>query len=146
MSEVHAHARIVVIAVLGLLVLAQAAGAKELQPGDLLVCDASTCVPIVDPLVVDALARMDYAAPAPRQVHAPKKGKPYVFLRFENQYITGIVATDHLDRFLSYGVNMNQFGANRWYAVPPLVAAALRRLTWGMHPLHLNRSALSRSR
>jgi hypothetical protein len=141
----HVRALIPVIVALGLPVMPHGASAKDLQPGDLLVCDATTCVPITDQPLLHALARMDYGTPAPRQVHAPRKGKPYLFLRFENRYITGIVATDHLDRFLSYGVNMNQFGADRWYAVPPLAAAALRRLTWGMHPLHLDWSALSRS-
>jgi hypothetical protein len=135
-----------VIALLSLVLLPQAAGAKSLQPGDVLVCDATTCIPIMDQRVVDGLAHMYYGSRAPVRVHAPKLGKPYVYLRFRNQYITGIVATDHLDRFLSYGVNSSQFGADSWYAVPPAAAAGLRRLTWGMHPLHVNWSALSRSR
>jgi hypothetical protein len=100
----------------------------------------------MDQRIIDALDRMYYGTPAPVRVHAPKMGEPSIFLRFSNQYTTGIVATDHLDRFLTYGVNMSQFGADRWYAVPPVAAAGLRRLTWGMRPLHVNWPALSRSR
>jgi hypothetical protein len=67
-------------------------------------------------------------------------------LRFSNGYVTGIVATRRLDRFLSYGVHLERFGRNSWYAVPPRLSAELRRLTAGLRPLRVTRAALARSR
>ena len=46
-------------------------------------------------------------------------GAPSFELRFDNDYVTGIVATARLDRFLSYGVNTGRFEAGRWYRVYP---------------------------
>ncbi len=67
-------------------------------------------------------------------------------LRFDNDYVTGIVATTRLDRFLSYGVNIGRFDAGRWYRVYPKAARELRRLTVGLRPMRLTRAALARSR
>jgi hypothetical protein len=42
--------------------------------------------------------------------------------------VTGIVAGSRFTHFLSFGVNLGQFAARTWYAVPAAVAAELRRL------------------
>ena len=73
-------------------------------------------------------------------------GAPSFELRFDNDYVTGIVATPRLDRFLSYGVNTGRFDAGRWYRVYPKAARELRRLTVGLRPVRLTRAALARSR
>jgi hypothetical protein len=67
-------------------------------------------------------------------------------LRFRNGYVTGIVATRRLDRFLSYGVYLERFARDKWYAVPYQVSSELRRLTVGLRPLRLTQGALAKSR
>ena len=109
---------------LGMLVAASAllflpsASAKDFGPGDLRVCNATRCVPIVKRNVLPHLGSFYYSGPAPAHLRAPALGTPYYELRFRNNYVTGIVATRQLDRFLSYGVHLERFDANIWYAVP----------------------------
>jgi hypothetical protein len=66
-------------------------------------------------------------------------------LRFRNGYVTGIIATRRLDRFLSYGVNLDRFARKTWYAAPRRLAEELRRLATGLRALRLTRAALTRS-
>src|SRR4029450_393750 len=105
------------------------ASAKDFGPGDLRVCNATRCVPIVKRNVLPLLGSFYYSGPVPAHLRAPALGTPYYQLRFRNNYVTGIVATRELDRFLSYGVHLERFDANIWYAVPPRLAAGLRRWT-----------------
>ena len=122
------------------------AGAKDFGPGDLRVCNATRCVPIVKRQVLPQVGSFYYSGPAPAHLRAPALGTPYYELRFRNGYVTGIVATGQLDRFLSYGVHLERFDANTWYAVPRKLSAELRRLTAGMPPLRVTRAALAKSR
>jgi len=78
--------------------------------------------------------------------HALRSGCPYYELRFRNGYVTGIVATQRLDRFLTYGVHDQRFARDTWYRVPRGVSAELRRLTQALRPLRLTRAALAKSR
>jgi hypothetical protein len=121
------------------------ARAKDFGPGDLRVCNATRCVPIVKPDVVSQLGPFYYSGPAPAHLRAPALGTPYYQLRFRNNYVTGIVATRQLDRFLSYGVHLERFDANIWYAVPRRLSAELQRLTVGMRPLRVSQAALAKS-
>jgi hypothetical protein len=66
-------------------------------------------------------------------------------LRFRNGYVTGIVATRRLDRFLTYGVIDQRFARDTWYAVPRKLSEEFRRLTVVLHPLRLTRAALAKS-
>ena len=134
-----------VVAAMALLVL-PAATAKDFKPGDLRICNATRCVPIVNRAVLPQLGSFYYGGPAPARVRAPAIGAPYYELRFRNGYVTGIVATARLDRFLSYGVYVERFARNRWYAVPRRMSAELRRLAVGLGPLRVSRAALARSR
>jgi hypothetical protein len=134
-----------VVAAMALLVL-PAATAKDFKPGDLRICNATRCVPIVNRAVLPQLGSFYYGGPAPARVRAPAIAAPYYELRFRNGYVTGIVATARLDRFLSYGVYVERFARNRWYAVPRRMSAELRRLAVGLGPLRVSRAALARSR
>ena len=122
-----------------------AASAKDFGPGDLRVCNATRCVPIVKPGVLPLLGSFYYSGPAPAHLRVPARGTPYYELRFRNNYVTGIVSTRQLDRFLSYGVHLERFDANIWYAVPRRLSAELRRLTVGMRPLRVTPGALAKS-
>jgi hypothetical protein len=139
-------------ALLGALIAASAllflpsASAKDFGPGDLRVCNASRCVPIVKRDVLPFLGSFYYSGPAPAHLRAPALGAPYYELRFRNNYVTGIVATRQLDRFLSYGVHLERFRVDQWYAVARRLSAELQRLTTGLRPLRVTQAALARSR
>ena len=122
------------------------ASAKDLRPGDVRVCNATRCVPILNRSVLPQLTSFYYSGPAPARVRRPALGTPYYELRSRNGYVTGIVGTRRLDRFLTYGVHDQRFAADTWYAVPRRVSAEIRRLTRALRPLRLDRAALARSR
>ena len=93
-------------AVAALLVL-PAASAKNFGPGDLRVCNKTRCVAIVDRLVLSQLSSFYYGTSRLAHATPPVLGVPYYQLRFRNGYATGIISTKRLDRFLSYGVNLD---------------------------------------
>ena len=118
--------------------------AESLQ--ELRVCNGTRCVAIVKADTVKRLGPFYYSGPALAHMSQPPLGTPYYQLRFRNNYVTGIVATRQLDRFLSYGVHLERFARDTWYAVPPKLSAELRRLTAGLRPLRVTRGALAKSR
>jgi hypothetical protein len=134
-----------VVAATALLVL-PSASAKDFRPGDVRVCNATRCVAIVNRAVQPQLASFYYSGPPPTRVRRPDLGTPYYELRYRNGYVTGIVATRRLGRFLTYGVHDQRFAADTWYAVPRPVSAELRRVSAVLQPLRLSRAALARSR
>jgi len=131
-------ALVALVAAIALLVV-PGAGAKNFKPGDLRLCNAKRCVVITNRTVLDHLADFYYGSSTLVNARRPLAGTPYYQLRFRNGYVTGIVATSRLSRFLSYGVNVGRFARGRWYGVPPRVSAELRRLSAGLRPLHLKR-------
>jgi hypothetical protein len=139
--------RVLLLALLAAALLAlPSASAKDFGPGDLRVCNGTRCIAIVKADAVKRLGPFYYSGPALTHVSAPTLGTPYYQLRFRNNYVTGIVAGRQLDRFLSYGVHLERFARDTWYAVPAKLSAELRRLTAGMRPLRVTRAALARSR
>jgi hypothetical protein len=132
---------------LAMLLVAPAAASKEFEPGDLRICNAKRCVPVMNRPALTALGVFYYIGtkPPPRAPRA-HVGAPSFELRFDNGYVTGIVATVNLDRFLSYGVNLGRFDRGRWYRVPPKAARELQRLTASLRPIPLTRASLARSR
>jgi hypothetical protein len=141
-------ARCIVAALLAAAALAvtPAATGKDFDPGDLRVCNAHRCVPIVNRAVLPLLGAFYYGPRGPRVAPRPRLGAPAFELRFTNGYVTGIVAAARLDRFLSYGVNLGHFRRGTWYRTPARLASELRKLTAGMKPLRVTRAALARSR
>jgi hypothetical protein len=121
------------------------ASAKNFGPGDVRVCNATRCVGIVKPNVLPLLGSFYYSGPPLAHLRTPALGTAYYELRFRNNYATGIVATGQLDRFLSYGVHLERFKADQWYAVPRPLSAELRRLTTSLRPLHVTQAALAKS-
>lgn len=136
---------LVALVAVSMLLVLPSASAKDFGPGDIRVCNATRCVPIVKRDVVSQLGPFYYSGPALARVRKPALGAPYYELRFPNNYVTGIVATGRLDRFLSYGVHLERFAANTWYAVPRKLSAELRRLTAELRPLRVTRAALAKS-
>jgi hypothetical protein len=134
------------LAIASALLVVPSASAKQFDPGDLRVCNATHCVPIMDRNVLPLLGAFYYSGPALVHVRRPALGAPYYELRFRNDYVTGIVATGRLDRFLSYGVHLERFARDAWYAVPRRLSTELRRLTAGLRPFGVTRAALAKSR
>jgi hypothetical protein len=105
------------------------ASAKDFRPGDLRMCGKTRCVAIVNGAVLPVVGAFYYTGPCPARVETPKLGASYYELRFRNGYVTGIVATQRLDRFLTHGVHDGRFARDIWYAVPRKLSRELRQLT-----------------
>jgi hypothetical protein len=130
------------------LLLSQAAGArtmKQFRPGDVRACGLHHCVSIRSQRVLDVLANFYYGRPAPARTPAPKKRSVYFKLVYRDGYVTGIAAGSRFTHFLSFGVNLGQFAARTWYAVPVPVAAELRLLASRLSAGRLPKDILSRS-
>lgn len=129
------------------LLSAPGATAKDFGPGDLRICNAHACIPVVRRQVLPLLGRFYYSSRFhPRKIARAHLGARMFRLEFRNGYVTGIVATRRLDRFLSYGVDLGRFRRGTWYRLPPRFAAELRRLATRLRPLRLTRAAVKRSR
>jgi hypothetical protein len=123
-----------------------AASAKDFHPGDVRVCNARRCVAIVNLRVVPQLASFYGRGTQLDRVARPPLRTPYYELRFRSGYVTGIVATGRLDRFLSYGVNLERFRAGVWYRVPKRLAFRLQCLGARLAPLRVTKATLAKSR
>jgi hypothetical protein len=148
MSDFRGMKRSVVLAAVCLAVAASAANAttmKEFRPGDVRACGVDRCIAIRSQRVLDALARFYYGSPAPTRASVPAKRAPYLRLVYRDGYVTGVAVGTRFTRFLSFGVNLGQFAARRWYAVPGPVAADLRRLGTNISTARLPKNILSRS-
>ena len=106
------------LVVLSALVALPAASAKDFQPGDLSVCNSTRCVAVVNREVLPLLGSFYYGRTTLARVRRPRLRTSYYQLRFRNGYVTGIIATQPLDRFLSYSLNLGRFARNRWYRAP----------------------------
>lgn len=135
---------LILLAACALLVPASVS-AKDFKPGDLRVCNKTRCVAIVKRAVLPNLGSFYFTGPCPARLRVPRLGAPYYELRLRNGYVTGIVATSQLSRFLSYGVNEQRFAQDTWYAIPQSLSRELRRLTSGLRPLRVTRAALEKS-
>jgi hypothetical protein len=122
------------------------AAAKDFRPGDLRLCGMKGCVAVVDQAALDSVSTFYYGDGRPARIARPALNVSYYELRFRNAYVTGIVATGRLNRFLSYGVNTGRFARGTWYRVPAPVAAALRAAAAPLPPLRLTAAALRKSR
>jgi hypothetical protein len=122
------------------------AAAKGIGPGDISVCDGRRCVPVMDRGAATAAGALLYLSRQPRVAPSPRLGARSFQLRFGNGYVTGIVGSARLDRFLSYGVVLGRFRRGSWYRVPAPLARELRRLTVGLTPRPITRGSLDRSR
>jgi hypothetical protein len=133
---------VILLALLG----ASSAAGKEFEPGDLRLCDGERCVPVMKRAPLHALAVLYYTGPRPDVVERPGWGAPAYELRYRNGYVTGVVGTAALDRFLSFGVHLGHFRRGAWHRVPPGAARELRRLAAALEPLRVTPAMVRRSR
>jgi hypothetical protein len=126
--------------------LAPVAQAKEFKPGDIRICAAKQCLPLNDRDALNALSAFYYSSKQiPRPKAAPASTARYVELRFPNGYVTGIAAGHRYDHFLSYGVNLGQFKARTWYAIPARASVAIKALATRLRTRPLPTNVLSNS-
>jgi hypothetical protein len=132
--------------VVAALVALPAASAKDFKPGDVRICNSDHCRAVVNNKVLALLAAFYYRRRSPpARVARPQFGQPYYELRYRNGYVTGIVATQRLDRFLSYGVFLGRFTRYRWYEIPAAASREFRRLAVGLRPMRLSSAAIAKS-
>jgi hypothetical protein len=124
----RSHFAFGLLVVVSVLMLPQAASAKQFRPGDVRACGVHRCVAIRSQRVLDTLAKFYYGRPSPTRTVAPSKRSLYLRLAYPDGYVTGIAAGSRFTHFLSFGVNLGQFAARTWYVVPGPVAAELRLL------------------
>ena len=93
-SGVRSRCLIASFVTLAMLLVAPAAASKGFEPGDLRICNAKRCVPIMSRPALTALGVFYYIGTKPPS-RAPRAhvGAPSFELRFDNGYVTGIVAT-----------------------------------------------------
>lgn len=106
------------------LACATGATAKDFEPGDRRACGATRCVTLTDRALLKALSGLLCGGPRPPAIHSPGLGAPAFELRYRDGYAAGIVASAILDRFLSYGVNLDRFPRGRWYRSEPAPPAS----------------------
>ena len=110
------------------------ASAKEIGPGELMICGATQCRTVNE---AGALSRLLWGSSRVVRARTPRVGSPIFQLRFEERP-AGAVITATAIRV--HGLNCGRFRRGRWYLLP----AALRGLTAGMQPKRL-RAAVPRS-
>ena len=114
-----------------------AATAKPFQPGGLLVCGKTRCVPIMDKQLLRLLTSYYWGPMRMTPTRRVRNGAPGFELRFGNDYASAIVARRGLDRFRAYGFMCDRFVRGKWYLFPRRAAAALRKLSAGLRPLRV---------
>jgi hypothetical protein len=117
-----------------------AATAKDLAPGDLRVCGAKRCLPIMDREVLRTLSSFYWGGGSPVVAHAPRANTPALALRFRNGYAAGLVGGTRLDRALVYGLNCGRFRRGTWYRLPARAARGVRELAASVTPLRVTAS------
>ena len=108
------------------LLVVPSASAKDFGPGDLRVCNAKRCVPIVEARRAAAARRLLLQRPGAltRRPGSRRSERRTTSCASGTATPRGIVATRQLDRFLSYGVHLERFARDQWYGSPPLRGGA----------------------
>jgi hypothetical protein len=122
------------------------AAAKGFGPGDLVICDARRCAPVMDRTAAEAASSLIFTGRQPRAVPAPRLGARSFELRYRTGYVLGMVGGPRLGRFLSFGVVLERFHRGSWYQVPPTLARELRVLTSGLRAAPITPRSLGRAR
>ena len=121
----------VLAAVLAAIALsATAASAKEIRPGDLLVCGAWHCRSVTQPVQARAFASFLWGPGRVVRAPTPRVGSSVFQLRFTDGFVVGVMTGTAIRL---NGVNCGRFRRGRWYVLP----RALRGLAAGLEPKRL---------
>jgi hypothetical protein len=112
------------------LVLSAAASAKEIRPGELMICGAEQCRTVTQPTQARAFSALLWGDGTVARAPTPRVGSPVFQLRFRDGS-AGAIITANAIRVA--GLNCGRFQRGKWYRLP----RALRGLTRGLEPRRL---------
>jgi hypothetical protein len=128
--------RILGVIVASGLVAAAGAAAKEIPPGELMVCGATQCRVVTD-AQSRAFSDLLWGNRPVRRAPTPRVGAPIYQLRFKNGPVGAIITATSIR---VHGLHCGRFRRGKWYRLP----ASLRGLTARLAPKSL-RSSVPRS-
>jgi hypothetical protein len=114
------------------LVVCTWASAKEIRPGDLLVCGAQHCRTVKDPRQAQAFSSLLWGDRPVVRAPTPPVGSPVFQLRFADGPVGAII---NATAIRVAGLNCGRFQRGKWYRLPRV----LRGLTPGLEPRQLKR-------
>jgi hypothetical protein len=114
------------IAVLGL-VFCVTTSAKEIRPGELLICGAKHCHTVRDPATANAFAELLWGNEPIVRAPTPRVGSPVFQLRFKDGLRAGLI---NATAIRVNGLYCGRFRRGRWYRLP----RSLRGLGVGLEP------------
>jgi hypothetical protein len=119
----------IALVVAGLVVCATGS-AKEIRPGELLICGAKHCRTVMDPAQARAFTALLWGqSPIPR-APTPRVGSPVYRLRTVEGPLGAII---NATAIRVHGLNCGRFQRGKWYRLP----ARLRVLGAGLEPRRL---------
>ena len=127
------------LAVVAALTGTSAAGAKDLEPGDLRLCGARRCAAIEDREALRGLSGFYWGRSRPVRAPALRPRAPLFQLRLRSGHATGLVGGANLRRTQVFGLNCGRFQRGVWYVLTARAARELRALSADLKPRHLPR-------
>jgi hypothetical protein len=115
------------------LIATTAAWAKEVPPGELMICGAKQCRTVKDPTQSRAFSSLLWGDGPVQRAPTPPVGSPVFQLRFSNGPAGAII---NRTAMRVHGLNCGRFQRGRWYRLP----RELRGLTAGLKPKRLRAS------
>lgn len=112
------------------LVVAAAASAKEIHPGDLRICGATQCHIVTEPRQARAFSSLLWGEGRVPRAPTPRVGSPVFQLRYPDGPAGAIINTTAIR---VAGLNCGRFRRGVWYRLP----VRLRGLTVGLVPRRL---------
>jgi hypothetical protein len=112
------------------LALSAAAWAKEIRPGELMICGTRHCRTVTQPAQARAFSTLLWGEGTVPRAPTPRVGSPVFQLRFHNGPAGAIITTTAIR---VAGLNCGRFRRGRWYRLP----RTLRGLTRGLEPRRL---------
>jgi hypothetical protein len=118
------------VAVVLMLVVVAGALAKEIRPGDLLICGSTHCRAVTKPEQARAFSNLLWGPGHVVRAPTPRVGSPVFQLRFKNGPVGATITATAIR---VYGLYCGRFERGRWYRLP----RSLRGLTAGLAPRRL---------
>jgi hypothetical protein len=115
---------------LATLAVTAAASAKEIGPGELMICGARKCRTVTQPAQVRAFSSLLWGEGRVARAPTPPVGSPVFQLRFKSGPAGAVISATAIR---VHGLNCGRFQRDRWYRIP----RALRGLTAGLKPKRL---------
>jgi len=116
------------------LLLAAVAVAKEFPPGSLMICGATQCRTVDDPVQSRAFSSLLSGDGRVSRAATPRIGSPIYQLRFKSGPPVGAIISATAIRV--HGLRCGRFERGKWYRLPP----ALKGVARGLRPKRLRAS------